>query len=101
MVKVNSVENYKDYGRCVEITNGVISALVTTEIGPRIISFGLSGGQNFMNDNRKLLGGKDMDKPYTDFFGENKRWENLGGHRVWLPPKVIPKPTLPTISPAP
>ena len=44
MVKINRIENYKDYGRCVEITNGVISALVTTEIGPRIISFGLSGG---------------------------------------------------------
>ena len=50
MVKIVSVENYKDYGRCVEITNGVISALVTTEIGPRIIFFGLSGGQNFMNE---------------------------------------------------
>ena len=54
MLKINTVENYKDYGKCVEITNGVISALVTVEIGPRIISFGYSGGQNFMNDNRKL-----------------------------------------------
>lgn len=91
MVKLNTVESYKEYGKCVEITNGVISALVTTEIGPRIISFGLSGGQNFMNDDRKLLGGKDMDKPYTDFFGENRHWENLGGHRVWLSPESYPE----------
>ena len=99
MLKINTVENYKDYGKCVEITNGVISALVTVEIGPRIISFGYSGGQNFMNDNRKLLGGKDMDKPYTDFFGENKRWENLGGHRVWLSPESYPETYTPDDKP--
>ncbi len=99
MVQIKTVESYKDYGKCVEITNGVISALVTAEIGPRIIFFGFSGGQNFMNDNRTLLGGKDMDKPYTDFFGGGRRWENLGGHRIWLSPESYPETYTPDDKP--
>ena len=99
MVTVKTVENYKDYGKCAEITNGVISALVTVEIGPRIIFFGYSGGQNFMCDNRKALGGKPMDKPYTDFFGAGRRWENLGGHRIWLSPESYPETYTPDDKP--
>lgn len=99
MVTLNTIESYKDYGKCVEITNGVISALVTVEIGPRIISFGYKNGQNFMNDNRALLGGKDMDKPYTDFFGNGRRWENLGGHRIWLSPESYPETYTPDDKP--
>ncbi len=99
MVTLKAVENYKDFGKCTEISNGVITALVTTEIGPRIIYFGFSGGQNFMNDNRALLGGTPMDKPYTDFFGENRRWENLGGHRVWLSPESYPETYTPDDKP--
>ncbi len=99
MVTLKTVESYKDYGRCVEINNGVISALVTVEIGPRIISFGLVGGQNFMNDNRTLLGGKECDKPYADFFGNGRRWENLGGHRIWLSPESYPETYTPDDKP--
>ena len=40
MVNVNIIENYKDYGKVVAITNGVIEAYVTVDIGPRIIRFG-------------------------------------------------------------
>lgn len=95
MVKVNLIESYKDYGKCVNISNGIIEAYVTVDIGPRIIKFGYVGGSNFMNDNRELLGGRDMDKPYTDFFGEGRRWENLGGHRIWLSPESYPETYLP------
>ncbi len=99
MVSIKTVDNYKNYGKCVEITNGVITALVTVEIGPRIISFGYTGGQNFMNDDRALLGGLEMDKPYTDLFGEGKHWENLGGHRIWLSPESYPETYTPDDKP--
>lgn len=95
MVKIKEIESYKEYGRCLSISNGVIEAYVTVDIGPRIIKFGYEGGQNFMNDDRTLLGGKDMDKTYTDFFGEGRRWENLGGHRIWLSPESYPETYLP------
>ena len=99
MVTVKEYGVFKDYGKCVEITNGKISALVTVEIGPRIISFGFTGSQNFMNSNREALGGKPEDKPYTDFFGKGRHWENLGGHRVWLSPESYPETYTPDDKP--
>ncbi len=99
MIKINKIDSYKDYGKCVEITNQTISAIVTVEIGPRIVFFGFKNSQNFMNDNRKLLGGRDADKAYTDFFGDNKKWENLGGHRVWLSPESYPETYTPDDTP--
>jgi len=95
MVTVKEFGKFKDYGNCVEVSNGIISALVTVEIGPRIISFGFKDSQNFMNSDRVGLGGKPMDKPYTDFFGNGRRWENFGGHRIWLSPESYPETYLP------
>jgi len=95
MVEVKVVESYKDYGKCLSISNGVIETYVTIDLGPRIIKFGYKDGRNFMNDDRVGLGGKDYDKVYTDFFGENRRWENLGGHRIWLSPESYPETYLP------
>lgn len=94
MVTVKEIESFLDYGKCVSISNGVIEALVTVDIGPRIISFGFSGGQNFMCDERKRLGFK-QDSAYTEFFGEGRKWENLGGHRIWLSPESYPETYLP------
>lgn len=99
MVTVKEFGNFKDYGKCVEITNGVISALITVEVGPRIISFGYVGSQNFMNANRVGLGGKEVLQSYVDLFGEGRRWENLGGHRIWLSPESYPETYTPDDKP--
>ena len=90
MIEIKELESYKDYGRVVSISNGIIEAYVTVDIGPRIIRFGYVGGQNIMYDNRVALGSM-TDKEFTDFFGENKKWENLGGHRIWTSPEAYPK----------
>ena len=68
MITVKEIESFLDYGKCVSISNGKIEALVTIDIGPRIISFGYVGSQNFMCDERVRLGNK-VSKEYTDFFG--------------------------------
>lgn len=94
MVTVKEVESYKDYGRCVSISNGVIEAYVTVDIGPRIIKFGYVDGQNFMCDDRVALGGK-TDEAFQKLFGEGRKWENLGGHRIWLSPESWPETYLP------
>ena len=99
MVTVKDFGDFKDYGKCVEITNGVISALVTVECGPRIISFGFKDSQNFMNSDRVGLGGKPEDKEYADFFGKGRHWENLGGHRIWLSPESYPETYTPDDKP--
>lgn len=89
MISFKELDSYKDYGKALEIENGVIRAVVTLDIGPRIIFFGFIGGQNIMCDNRELLGGK-TDKDFEDLFGAGKKWENLGGHRIWAAPEEWP-----------
>ena len=94
MITVKEIESFLDYGKCVSISNGKIEALVTIDIGPRIISFGYVGGQNFMCDERERLGHR-VSPEYTEFFGEGRKWENLGGHRIWLSPESYPETYLP------
>lgn len=98
MVTVKEVASYKDYGKCVSISNGKIEALVTVDLGPRIIYFGFVDGQNFMCDNRVALGGRD-DGNYTDFFGKGRKWESFGGHRIWLSPESYPETYTPDDKP--
>ena len=94
MVKVKEIESYLDYGKCVSISNGVIEAYVTVDIGPRIIKFSYVDSQNFMCTERKALGGRS-EAPFEDFFGKGRKWENLGGHRIWLSPESYPETYLP------
>lgn len=95
MVEVKVVESYKKYGKCLSISNGIIEAYVTVDLGPRIIKFGYVNGANFMNDNRDLFPRKPLEKTYTDLFGEGRAWENLGGHRIWVSPESYPETYLP------
>lgn len=98
MVSVKEVENYKEYGKCVVISNGEIEAYVTVDLGPRIIRFGFLGGKNILFDNRKAFTPK-TDKVYTDYYGEGKAWENFGGHRVWMTKETYPETYTPDDQP--
>lgn len=98
LIKKTEIASYKEYGRVLCITNDVIEAYVTLDVGPRIIRFGYIGGQNFMRDDRAAFEPKD-DKEYTDHFGEGKKWENLGGHRIWLSPESYPETYAPDLDP--
>ena len=88
MIKTE-IKNYLNYGRVLAITNDVIEAYVTIDVGPRIIRFGYVGGQNFMCDNRAAAAPKD-DAEFEAFFGKGKKWEILGGHRIWTSPESYP-----------
>ncbi len=90
MIEVKELESFKDYGKVVSISNGIIEAYITVDIGPRIIHFGYVGGQNIMYADRSALGSK-TNKEFTDFFGKDKKWENLGGHRIWTSPEAYPQ----------
>ena len=89
MVKVNIIDNFKKYGKCVSISNGVIEAYVTVDLGPRIIKFGYVGGQNILNDNREEFAPK-TDAAYEELFGKGRAWESFGGHRIWVTPESYP-----------
>ena len=97
MIKTE-IKNYLDYGNVLAISNGVIEAYVTIDVGPRIIRFGYVDGQNFMCDNRNAAAPKD-DAEFQSFFGEGKRWEILGGHRIWTSPESYPHSYYPDLDP--
>lgn len=98
MVNVREMESYKDFGKVIAVDNGTVEAYVTVDVGPRIIRYGFIGGQNLMQDDRKLLGSL-TDEKYEDFYGEGKAWENLGGHRIWLSPESYPETYYPDLNP--
>lgn len=78
--------NYKNYGRCVEISNGKIELIVTIDIGPRIISLCTCGGKNLMFNDLERQSYNDVSSVY----GEGKVWYIYGGHRVWISPEEHP-----------
>ena len=98
MVSTKIIDSFKDYGKCLCVTNGVIEAYVTVDIGPRIIRFGFVGEQNIMCSNRKAFPPMS-DKTFTDYYGEGKRWENLAGHRIWISPESYPETYAPDLDP--
>jgi hypothetical protein len=65
---------------CVRLANGVVEAIVTKDVGPRVIRFGFVGGRNLMAEYAGQQGG----------MGE-KDWMIRGGHRLWVAPEEKPK----------
>lgn len=97
MIKTE-IKNYLNYGQVLSLSNGVIEAFITIDVGPRIIRFGCVDGQNIMCDNREVMEPKN-DKEFCDFFGNDKKWEILGGHRIWTSPESYPHSYYPDLDP--
>lgn len=97
MIKTE-IKDYLNYGKVLAITNGVIETYVTIDVGPHIIRYGFVGGQNIMCDNRNASAPKE-DREFQDFFGKGKKWEILGGHRIWTSPESYPKSYYPDLTP--
>jgi hypothetical protein len=68
--------DYQGWPNSYRISNGEVEAVVTSDIGPRIIRYGFVGGQNFF-------------KEFTGQLGHSGEpaWQPRGGHRVWIAPE--------------
>lgn len=76
--------NYKNFGKCVQISNGISDIVVIVEAGPRIIRFGFNNEENELCD----------EMPVTIPIGD----ENFifrGGHRLWHSPESMPRTYMP------
>jgi hypothetical protein len=67
---------YKGWINCYRVSNGEIEAVVTADVGPRILRFGFVGGQNLLKEYPEQLGKS----------GE-KSFQLRGGDRVWKAPE--------------
>ena len=77
---------YKNFGKCICLSNEIIEVVVTADVGPRVIAYNLIGGENvFFNDEERKISVSNDD---TDrFFGKGSKWYIYGGHRLWVSPE--------------
>jgi len=74
---VNIVKKeYRGWKNCIHISNGIIEAIATTDVGPRIIRFGFSGKENEFCEVQDQVGTTGGDE-----------WKIYGGHRLWHSPE--------------
>lgn len=88
-IKMEKV-TYGGWKDCIRLTRGELELIATTEVGPRIIRFGFTGGQN-------MFGEMDGDRGQTG--GES--WRLYGGHRLWHAPEHPKRTYSPDNSPVP
>ncbi len=68
--------NYQGWPNSYLIANGEAEAVITSDIGPRIMRYGFAGGRNFFKEFEEGLGKS----------GE-PTWQLRGGHRIWAAPE--------------
>lgn len=78
-VRIEHTE-YAGWPNCYRMTNGEVELIATSDVGPRIMHFGFTGGQNFFMQFTEQLGKS----------GESK-WMPRGGHRLWIAPEIKPQ----------
>lgn len=71
---------YLGQPNCYRLSNESVEAIVTTEVGPRILRYGFLGGENIL--------GEYPDLKVTSELGE---WTAYGGHRLWTAPEAMPR----------
>ena len=79
--------DYKNYGKCLCLDNGTIKLIATVEVGPRIVFFGFSDGENVLFE--------DIDRNFYEINNGYGVWYAYGGHRIWSAPEVMPETYLP------
>ena len=70
---------YGGWPNCIKISNDEIELIVTTDMGPRIVSFGYINQQNFFYLVPGQLGKTG-----------GEEWRIYGGHRLWIAPEAMP-----------
>jgi hypothetical protein len=68
---------YGGWKQCLRLANDSIDAIVTTEVGPRIIRFGFIGGVNEFVEYPEQMG-----------LAADNKYHSYGGHRLWTAPEV-------------
>lgn len=64
---------------CIKLSNGTVDLIATTAVGPRILFYGPTGGQNIF--------GYFPDASKDTALGT---WKPYGGHRLWVWPELVP-----------
>ena len=69
---------WKGWPNCYRISNGEVEMIVTSDVGPRVMSYSFVGGKNVLKEFTEQLG-KSGEKDY----------QLRGGHRLWVAPEAL------------
>jgi hypothetical protein len=86
-ISIQTVE-YKGWPNCIQLANGKVELVITTDVGPRIISYALKGGANVFKNYDAMMGRTG-----------DAEWNIYGGHRLWHAPEGEPRSYFPDNSP--
>lgn len=73
---------------CVRLFNGSVEAVVTVDVGPRIIRYGFPGADNILGE-----------LPEVEIKTALGPWKPWGGHRLWTAPEANPRSYVPDNEP--
>jgi len=79
MTNISKVE-FGGWPNCYKIENEYVDLVVTSDVGPRIVRYGLLGGPNEMCEVKEEQGLTGSDE-----------WHIYGGHRLWHSPEAKPR----------
>ena len=79
---------FEDLANCARLSNGEAEVVVTTEVGPRVLAYNFTGGEN-------VLGWH----PHAAIQSTLGEYRIFGGHRLWLAPEISPRTFAPDSAP--
>jgi hypothetical protein len=79
---------YLHQPNCYKLTNGTVEAIVTTDIGPRLIRYSFIDDENILGE-----------VPEAVIKTELGDWKPFGGHRLWTAPEANPRSYAPDNGP--
>jgi hypothetical protein len=81
-------KDYKGWPNSYRISNGEVEVVITSDIGPRIMRYAFTSGQNVF-------------KEFTEGLGKSGEavWQLRGGHRIWVAPEDAVKTYAPDNGP--
>lgn len=68
---------YHGWQNCYQLSHSKLTMIVTTDVGPRIIYFGIPGEGNILHEFPTQAGLSGGDE-----------WRSYGGHRLWVAPEL-------------
>lgn len=71
--------NFGDWPNCLKLSNHLLETIVTTDVGPRVLSLKCHERRNVFKVFDDQLGGQN-----------EAEWRIRGGHRLWLAPEQVP-----------
>ena len=86
-IRINHVR-FGGFDDCLEMDNGIVRLIVTTQVGPRILYLACDGCENMLHRIAEDEG-KTCDQT----------WRLFGGHRLWAGPQVRFRPNEPEDQP--